>query len=339
MIRIGSAEICWEVETKYTADIISRKRRFSEVVTKEIQFSDIGAEEIQLPKFYPIALSRKHAHPLDDSIRFVENTHTYSVRWENTDEYRSADILSVSGVVKGYFNEFDSESISNNIVKNRKHTKPGTKYYGMTANDIMVSWAKKGKIAAETGTKVHFIIECFYNGMIVEPYKKFKVIKQFMAWHEKNVVGKLIPFRSELRLRTDHRSKITGTADMLFVSHKQPIPDECESTLFLYMRDWKCSNGIKWENRWQQGKGPCEGMADCNGNKYTLQQNLYKDMLEHPRYGGFKYNGHMYKRTKVICMQLIVVHDTYSDAEVIQVPDTMHITGKIIRNREAYLSG
>ena len=43
-----------------------------------------------------------------------------------------------------------------------------SKYYGMTREEIKQSWDNNRDTAASAGTKLHYDIECYYNGMAVE---------------------------------------------------------------------------------------------------------------------------------------------------------------------------
>src|SRR5690606_34582935 len=103
--------------------------------------------------------------------------------------------------------------------------------------EICQLWDRNRDLAAETGTKVHRIIECYLNGMDIKPYRKFRVITHFLQKYKTEILDQgWIPFRTEWSMRSSIEYLITGQADALFVHKNQSPKDEI---LKLRMIDWK----------------------------------------------------------------------------------------------------
>lgn len=324
-----------------------KKEKTEEASTSQSEEKELlTADKIVIPNgmddssFAINFLSALHPHPLDETIKFVEDTHKYYVRWHETPKFDDgSDTLSVSGVIKKYSNEFDAQKIAQKIVNGGKHDKPGSKYHGMSVSEIVESWAANGKKASETGTKVHLLFELFLNGLVDlrKDFYHFKVVRQFLAWYDGITADGLIPYRTELRMRTDVKTQITGTADGIFVRADHPAPEDCDNTLTLTIFDWKNSKEIKTHNRWQSMKGLMSDFDDCNLNKYSIQQNFYAYMMEHQRYGGFMFKGRKYKKTKIDSASLVVVHDNREEAGIYKIGNMRQQIAEMMTEREEEL--
>ncbi len=279
-----------------------------------------GALFDEYPTFPAIhQLASLHPHALDSTIRFREDTHKYFVVWFlEKGQFTSTNTVSVSGFVHDYFPHFDADEVIAKMMKGRRWNS-ANKYWGMSPGEIKQLWASKGEVASSQGSKFHYLIECFYNGMDLAPYRHFRVIRQFLRWHSSAVAGKLRPFRTEMRLRSGADLRLTGTIDMLYVEPDHPPPEETGGVLRLHMKDWKISREIRRENPYGRGFGPCAGMPDCNFSHYTLQLNSYQTMLE-THYTNFRYRGCVYPVVRVLSRELVVFHDERTEAEVVPVP-------------------
>ena len=100
-------------------------------------------------------LEQKNSHPRDKRIDFDEKNHVYFV---DGTPYQ----LSVTGFIKSFFEEFDSDKV---IQKNYQkwQSDKGSKYYGCTAEEIKNIWKKNAEDASNKGNKLHKDIEAFYN--------------------------------------------------------------------------------------------------------------------------------------------------------------------------------
>lgn len=282
-----------------------------------------------VPEFDPLFLAAKNPHALDMTIKFVEDTHTYYVKF-HTQAFSCEHVLSTSGFVGNYFSHFDPDAI---VQKMGSRTR-NAKYRGMSNEQIKEAWKKNGENASAIGTNFHFLLESYYNGMDLTPFDEYGVIQQFRRWHDKYVVPqKLVPFRSEQRMRTDLKTRLTGTADMLFAL---PLQDPASGVLKLVLRDWKFSKEIKFSSPFPGTYGCCSKLDNCNYNKYLLQQNIYKYMLER-FYTNWKYQGHVYKRVEIVEMALAVFHDSQDDFQHIDLPAIQPLIEEMFLDREQQL--
>jgi len=235
-------------------------------------------------------LSIQNAHPRDKFITFEEGPHIYTVHGEQ-------GYTSVTTFNHSHFPEFDSGKIIDNMLKSNKMNDPKYKYYGKTKEDIMNEWKQNGNEASKAGTKMHYDIECFYNGIPVtnnsiefEFFKRF--VEDFPDLHlssfktpseraqlsEENCtdcVSKIHkgvkPYRTEWMVYWEEY-KLSGSIDMVFEN-----PD---GTLLIY--DWKRCKDISHENAFgKYAITPCiSHLPDTNFWHYSLQLNLYKTILE-----------------------------------------------------------
>lgn len=282
-----------------------------------------------IPEFNPMFLAAKNPHPLDLSIKFVEESHTYFVKF-HTGNFSCEHVLSTSGFVHNYFGHFDADK----IVKKMGQRTRNMKYKGMSNSQIKAAWKKSGEEASAIGTNFHFLLESYYNGFDLTPYDDYNVVQQFRRWHQKHVVPhKLVPFRSEQRMRTDLKTRLTGTADMLFAL---PDQDPTSGVLKLVMRDWKFSKQIKFSSPFGESFGCCSQLDDCNYSHYLLQQNTYKYMLEQ-FYKNWKYQGHTYLHVEIVGMALAVFHDSQEDFQHIVLPEIQPLIEEMFLDREQQL--
>jgi hypothetical protein len=219
-------------------------------------------------------LSRINAHPRDDHIVFVEETHKYYVNGSCEGN------ISCTGFIHEFFGHFDPKAI---ITKMRRGKNWATsKYFGKTDEQIMAEWNANGKAASEAGTAMHLAIEQFLHGSSeqIDP-KIFDTIewKYFMKfWNECG--HDLEPYRSEWEVFCDNldktnkderKIKLCGSIDMIFRR-------KSDGKFVIY--DWKRSKEIKSENQFSSGLAPLDHLPDTNYWHYTLQLNVYKWILE-----------------------------------------------------------
>jgi len=311
--------------------LTSNKRKSNHLLFRALDGRPLRAmtELKKIPEFDPMFLSAKNPHPLDMTIKFVEETHVYYVKF-HTGNFSCEHVLSTSGFVGNYFSHFNADLIVSKMGQRTRNTK----YKGMTNDQIKAAWQKNGEQASAIGTNFHFLLESYYNGMDLTPYDDYGVVQQFRRWHEKHVVPqKLVPFRSEQRMRTDLKTRLTGTADMLFAL---AVQDPASGVLKLVMRDWKFSKEIKFSSPFPGTYGCCSHLDNCNFNKYLLQQNVYKYMLER-FYTNWKYQGHVYERVEVVDMALAVFHDSQDDFQHINLTSIQPLIEEMFLDREQQL--
>jgi len=235
-------------------------------------------------------LSVINAHLRDADITFEEGPHIYTVCGEQ-------GYTSVTTWNHHHFGEFNSNKIIDGILKSRKRADPTYKYYNMTREQIQADWDQNRDAAASAGTKMHYDIECYYNGNAqnntsVEYQYFMKFVKDFP----------LKPFRTEWMIYYEE-IKISGSIDMIFEN-----PD---GTIEIY--DWKRSKEIKYDDDFghKTAKTPCiSHIPDSNFWHYALQLNVYKTILEH------KYD------KRVVGLYLVCLHpdNPYKTYDRIKVP-------------------
>jgi ATP-dependent exoDNAse (exonuclease V) beta subunit len=203
-------------------------------------------------------LAEKNPHPLDANIKFDEGPHTYHI--DGDSNYKSVTTWNHS-----HFGKFDSDKIIEKMMSNPEKWKKN-KYFGMTKLEIKSLWRENGRKAAESGTKMHYDIECFYNNKEVE--NSSIEYEYFLRFYKQN--NELKPYRTEWMIY-DKELRFAGSIDMIFENE--------DGTLEIY--DWKRSKEIKKENKWQSAITPCiEHLPDSNFWHYALQLNTYKALLE-----------------------------------------------------------
>lgn len=239
----------------------------------------------------------------------------------NDDEYEG--YLSVTKWIHGHFEPFDADKVIEKMMKSPKW--PESKYYELTADEIKILWKKKGDEAARAGTKMHALIEDYYNGKytLKQLYEtnnnNMKEIEQFYNFELGRIAGygkTWEPYRTEWRV-FDEELLILGIIDMVYI-------DTMDGQLILC--DWKRSNEIKKTNRWQQSKTECiSHIPDSNYWHYTLQLNMYKHILER------KYN------KKVKQMFLAVFHPENTNFIKLDVPSLNDEMEQLIQLRMQHL--
>jgi len=239
----------------------------------------------------PHYLATINAHPRDKFITFEEGPHIYTVCGER------GTYTSVTTFNHSHFRHFDPDSVIDNMLRGKRMKDPTYKYYGMDKETIKADWNKNGQEASSAGTKMHYDIECYFNGMSVNNDSiEFQYFKNFLV-----DFPELTPYRTEWMVYYEEL-KLSGSIDMIFEN-----PD---GTLQIY--DWKRCKDIKHEAEFDKySLTPCiSHLPDVNFWHYALQLNMYKMILEH-KYG-----------KKVTDLYLICIHpdNVYKNYQRINVP-------------------
>jgi len=236
-------------------------------------------------------LAHVNAHERDQYISFDEGPHIYTVHGDTS-------FTSVTTWNHSHFEAFDADGIAQKILKNKRWKKdPEYKYYQKTIDEIKAMWSSTE--ASEAGTKMHYDIECYYNGLVVKndsiEYKYFLEFAKDYAHLE--------PYRTEWCVYYEEL-KLSGSIDMVFRD---------KNTGEFYIYDWKRSKGISFEGfNEKKSHVPCiSHLDDSNFWHYSLQLNTYRAILEE------KYD------MKISGMYLIVLHpdNPYNTYDRIQCHD------------------
>ena len=209
----------------------------------------------------PTYLAQLNPHEKDQYIKFEEEGHKYTIHDEG-------GYTSITTLIAKLFEHFDAnKTVEKMLLNKKKMADPSYKYCGMSKDQILSLWAANGKDASEKGTKMHYLIEQYYNkipsddGSIEYSYFKNYLID----------FPDLKPFRTEWTVFYT-KYKLCGSIDMVYEN-----PDGT-----LQISDWKRVKSIEYEafNN-KTSIVPClQTMPDTNFWHYCLQLNLYKTILE-----------------------------------------------------------
>jgi len=253
-------------------------------------------------------LAKKNCHPRDTRIVFHEGPHLYEIDG-SSDQY-----VSVTTLNHGYFPQFDSEKIVDMILRNmKKMADPSYKYYGMTKESILASWAENGRLASEAGTKMHLDIEMFYNLMPVENTSyEYELFQKFVADYPQ-----LTAFRTEWTV-FDEDLKIAGSIDMLFHN---------TATGKYEIYDWKRVKEISmsaYRNDDVGLVGPLTTIPNTNYWHYALQLNVYQYILKK------RYNLDISNR----CLIVLHPENAYKRYMRYELPDLQPIVAELMELRK-----
>tara|TARA_Y100000034_G_scaffold136409_1_gene212713 strand:+ start:19373 stop:20113 length:741 start_codon:yes stop_codon:yes gene_type:complete len=198
----------------------------------------------------------------EKKLIFDEENHKYYV---GNEEY-----ISVTTLIHSYFNKFDMQEVSKRYAEKN----------GLDQDEVIEMWKKNGERASEFGNKIHFWGEELLKGKEVripeeDPIDDYdrkapKYLKIMKKYIEQRFKEKYELIDVEKRVFSEEY-KVAGTIDILAKDKK---------TGEIVIMDWKTNKSLKFENRFQRGKGPLYKMDDCNYNHYRLQLNIYKEILK-----------------------------------------------------------
>ncbi len=145
----------------------------------------------------------------------------------------------------------------------------------ITPEQIEQRWKDKSNVSANLGTNVHSFIEFYYNNKIylsnniIDTIRYENCKNQFLKFYN-NSKDILIPVKSEIVIG-DLDVNIAGMIDMLFYNNKY---NEYQ------IWDWKSNEELKLNNNFTKLKSIFNKLDDCDINKYNLQLNIYKKIIE-----------------------------------------------------------
>ena len=244
-------------------------------------------------------LAKQNPHERDAHISFEEGPHIYTIDGES-------DFMSVTTWNHSHFAEFNADAIITNMMNGRKWAQ--SKYYGMTREEIKAQWEANRDEAAQAGTKMHYDIECYYNGMDVSnDSTEYAYFNRFLEDHPD-----FVPYRTEWMV-WDTELRFAGSIDMVYEN-----PD---GTLMIY--DWKRSKGIhKTSSFMKFSHTHCiEHIPDTNFWHYSLQLNTYKALIE-KNYG-----------KTVTSMVLVCLYPENQSYQLLKVPDLSEEVGDLFNLR------
>lgn len=207
----------------------------------------------------------KQKNPKGIEIVFEEKTHKYSSIIDGK------EIVYTSGTtfVHRFFPQFDPTG---------EITKRCALKEGITPEALRLKWKEKANRSARFGTKIHETVEDVLNGNMLrnkpvdEKERKtmdvaVKLAKKLLERTEIIGIEKIV-FDSDIR--------IAGTMDLFVRSKKNGQ---------LWILDHKTNEHIDTFNKWNEfALKPIEHLANTNFCQYTLQLNLYENILKRAGY-------------------------------------------------------
>ena len=262
--------------------ISSVKKKIEEIEKKErIEYArKAELERIEYEKrMEKFRFNIRNIHIRDKNIKLRQEDHVYVVN----------DIVldSVTTFVSNAFPKFDKEY----------HAKQKAEKLGISPNEVLEMWERKGVESRDLGTEMHKKIEQYYLGQDSEEKDAYKLFKIFTKKIE------LKPYRTEWSVY-DWEHKIAGTIDFVDYQNGEYI---------IY--DWKRSdkiidNGmpVKINKYGEKGLHPFEHLDNSPYYHYALQLSLYKYILE-KNYG-----------ITISDLRLGIFHPAYNKPYVLRMP-------------------
>lgn len=259
-------------------------------------------------------------HEKDKNLTFIEDEHLYF--------YETFPLIAVSTLIEAFFPKFESEYWAERKAIERKLEDP---------QQILDEWGFTGAEARELGTYLHQQIEKHYQNKpidtsyiftykseYVNDRKNLNIDREFFHFKGFRQINKsIIPYRTSWSVY-DEKSMVAGSIDLI---SKQKY----NFALF----DWKRSRKLGWEingsfvvnndNYNKYGFHGLEHIPDTTFNRYSLQQNIYKYIIE-KNYG-----------LKIDNMYLVILHPNYSKAHLVEVPNMQKEAEYMLQNKHLVL--
>lgn len=255
----------------------------TETLPVEVELEKLVEQAIPPPPLpRPGPLQRTNPDPRRKILRFDADKHEYTIH--------GRPATAVSTLVKEFFPEYDTPYWSARKAFER----------GCTAEEVAVEWAAKALASSTAGTALHLLIEEFYNhGRATSTSPEFA---HFLDFHRQH--PHLVPYRTEWQVFHEELM-LAGTID--FVARN----DDGSLSIFDWKRSHRVVNaaGQPQLNAYQPAEGPLQDLPECAFSHYTLQQNVYKWLLE-AKYG-----------CRVRDMHLVVLHPDYDRFHLVPVPE------------------
>lgn len=218
----------------------------------------------------------KELHEAFGHILYFDEPHIYVDT--NTGEY----LKSVTTLIKDYRHPFKRDYHINRLI----NSPTKEKYFGRTYQDVKDEWDKLRVLGTSSGSILHDYLEHLWSNKIYPlNYYRDDIIKnlseeEFKQFEDKCITltdyadkfkeehPNIIPIKPELIVGND---KYAGQIDLL--AYDTAINE-------YILIDYKNDKKIGYTNQYQNFKKPLTHLEDCEFNKYSLQVNLYRKLLE-----------------------------------------------------------
>lgn len=249
-----------------------------------------------LKKIDPQVLLKRNGANLFPGITFLEKPHEY---WLSDEIYvklckaqgkpvtaepgqwkRHRFSGSATAVAGKCFSPFVPDEAVNGIVNGKNYkTNPDYEYFGMTPEQIKLKWLSANML----GTLLHYLIELFYNGYgdQIDDCLKEVTWRGFLKFHREHVVGKLMPYLTEMRVY-DLEYDVAGSIDAVMVRIDEYEQAQREGRApKIILIDWKRTSKLS-KSAWggEMAAPPLQDFPDSNYYKYGVQLNVYKKVIE-----------------------------------------------------------
>lgn len=207
----------------------------------------------------------KQSNPRGVEITFEEDTHKYS------SIINGKEIVYVSGTtfVHKFFPQFDPTG---------EITKRCALREGITPEAMRQKWREKANRSSRFGTKIHETVEDVLRGNMLRNKPEDEKEKKTMGVAVK--LAKILLDKMEIlgieQIVFDSDIRIAGTMDLFARAKKDGQ---------LWILDHKTNERIDVDNKWNEfALKPIEHVANTNFAQYSLQLNLYENILKRAGY-------------------------------------------------------
>ena len=198
-------------------------------------------------------------------IIFEEDSHRYYSKIGG----KTIDYVSGTTFIGGFFPTFDPDgSIAERCAVRE----------GVSVEDIRQRWKDKADASCRFGTKIHETMEDVLQGNMLRnkpENTRERLVMETATLLAKRILEKMDVIGIE-KIVFDHTIKIAGTMDLYARSKKDRR---------LWILDYKTNERIETENPWGvYGLPPIQHLPDNNFCHYSLQLNLYENILKRAGY-------------------------------------------------------
>ena len=202
----------------------------------------------------------------DPLFRFNEEEHEYTYHSEESSESIQT-FKSVSGFASNFKEPFNDQTVAENL-------KPSNPLYGLPVDEILDTWKKNGRDAADLGTEVHEWIEYFYkhNKEISTSGPEIDVrVANFKNFYDQRL-HKLKSVFQEKKVFS-RKWGYAGTIDAIFeFNGKLMIGDYKTNKDFTTDKDFK--------GTYRKMQAPFDDIWENKHNEYSIQVSLYRLIVE-----------------------------------------------------------